>query len=145
MFYGCTSLQKAPDLKAETLVYYCYMYMFYDCTKLSYLKCLAKDCANYSVTFMLYNAGTDESVTTRTLERDPDTYWYVTANNYINVLYVPTGWTITPPYEAISAPKATPVQVKVAPALNRSARHQVEMPVSNKTSMKPEMPAMFKK
>ena len=74
MFSGCESLEKAPDLNAETLVDYCYQYMFYNCTKLSYVKCLAKTCANYSVTWMLYNAGTDESVTTRTLERDPDTY-----------------------------------------------------------------------
>ena len=146
MFYLCSSLQKAPDLKAETLADRCYESMFEECTKLSYVKCLAKSCSNYcSVTWMLYNAGTDESVTTRTLERDPDTYWYITASNYSNVLYVPIGWTITPPYEAISAPKATPSQVKEVPVLNRSARHQVEMPVSNKTSMKPEMPAMFKK
>lgn len=146
MFYLCSSLQKAPDLKAETLADRCYESMFEECTKLSYVKCLAKSCSNYcSVTWMLYNAGTDESVTTRTLERDPDTYWYITASNYSNVLYVPIGWTITPPYEAISAPKATPSQVKEVPVLNRSARQKIEMPVSNKTSMKPEMPAMFKK
>ena len=138
MFFGCTSLQKAPDLKAETLVAYCYQQMFRECTKLNYVKCLAKNCANYSVTWMLYNAGTDESVTTRTLERDPDTYWYVlpAENYYSNALYVHEGWTITPPIAALSAPAAAPSKVAMAaPVLKQPVKHEIEKPAL------PEMPA----
>ena len=138
MFFGCTSLQKAPDLKAETLVDYCYQQMFRECTKLNYVKCLAKNCTNYSVTWMLYHAGTDESVTTRTLERDPDTYWFVlpAENYYSNALYVHEGWTITPPIAALSAPAAAPAQVaKAAPVLKQPVKHEIEKPAL------PEMPA----
>ena len=35
MFYGCTSLQKAPKLPAKTLVNGCYTYMFQGCTSLN--------------------------------------------------------------------------------------------------------------
>ena len=118
MFYGCTSLTKAPELRATELKDYCYYYMFCNCTKLSYLKCLAKNAIGYSVTYMLDNAGTDKSVKTRTLERNPDTYWYVVSGDWINTLYVPLGWTVTPPYEEASAParrasasvEATPIK-----------------------------------
>lgn len=34
MFYGCTSLQTAPDLPAMTLSKYCYRHMFEGCTNL---------------------------------------------------------------------------------------------------------------
>ena len=34
MFYGCTSLVKAPELPATTLTIGCYQYMFYGCTML---------------------------------------------------------------------------------------------------------------
>lgn len=44
MFYGCTSLQRAPKiLPAPTLVDYCYAFMFYNCSYLSRIKCLATD------------------------------------------------------------------------------------------------------
>ena len=71
MFYGCTSLTSAPELKATTLKTDCYNGMFSDCTKLSTVTMLApsdqilktsKCCYNW-----LYNAGTDETVTSRTL------------------------------------------------------------------------------
>ena len=35
MFYGCTSLTKAPELPARTLANYCYSYMFGGCTSLT--------------------------------------------------------------------------------------------------------------
>ena len=35
MFYGCTSLTKAPELPATTLANYCYYHMFYGCTSLT--------------------------------------------------------------------------------------------------------------
>ena len=71
MFYGCTSLTSAPELKATTLAPNCYNGMFSGCTKLSTVTMLApsdkilkpsKCCYNW-----LYNAGTDETVTSRTL------------------------------------------------------------------------------
>jgi hypothetical protein len=34
MFYGCTSLTKAPDLPATTLAFKCYRTMFSDCAGL---------------------------------------------------------------------------------------------------------------
>lgn len=44
MFYGCTSLQRAPKvLPATTLTNYCYAFMFYNCSHLSRIKCLAID------------------------------------------------------------------------------------------------------
>ena len=72
MFYGCTSLTSAPELKATTLADYCYFWMFRGCTKLSTVTMLAPgdkiseatDCC-YD---WLYNAGTDETVSSRTLK-----------------------------------------------------------------------------
>ena len=72
MFRGCTSLTSAPKLTATELTYYCYSNMFYNCTKLSTVTMLAPSdqiskatscCDNW-----LYNAGTDKTVTSRTLK-----------------------------------------------------------------------------
>ena len=41
MFYKCTSLTTAPDLPARTLASSSYENMFYGCTSLNYVKCLA--------------------------------------------------------------------------------------------------------
>lgn len=108
-FYNCTSLTEAPVLPATDLKQSCYAYMFYSCAKLSYLKCLAKNTEYRSVYAMLWDAGTDESVTTRTLERDPDTFWWIIPVGYVSSysLYVNENWSVNPPYEAASAPKAT--------------------------------------
>lgn len=43
MFYGCTSLTKAPVLPATSLATRCYIEMFNGCTSLTYVKCLATD------------------------------------------------------------------------------------------------------
>ena len=72
MFRGCTSLTSAPELKATTLAISCYSIMFYGCTKLSTVTMLApsdqiskaSDCCYY----WLYNAGTSETVSSRTLK-----------------------------------------------------------------------------
>ena len=40
MFYGCKNMKTAPELLAITLNSYSYYYLFYDCTKLNYVKCL---------------------------------------------------------------------------------------------------------
>ena len=92
MFYGCTSLTSAPELKATTLKTDCYNGMFSGCTKLSTVTMLApsdqilktsKCCYNW-----LYNAGTDETVTSRTL--------IVTDEAAYNALeskaYLPANW-----------------------------------------------------
>ena len=71
MFEGCTSLTSAPELKATTLAPECYYGMFSGCTKLSTVTMLAPSdqitytyqcCDNW-----LYNAGTDGTVSSRTL------------------------------------------------------------------------------
>ena len=40
MFKGCTSLVNAPELPATTLVVDCYVYMFYGCSNLNYIKAM---------------------------------------------------------------------------------------------------------
>ena len=42
MFYGCSSLEYAPDLPAVSLSSGCYQRMFYGCSKLSHIKMLGK-------------------------------------------------------------------------------------------------------
>lgn len=72
MFSGCTSLTSAPVLSATELAGSCYFDMFSGCTKLSTVTMLAPSdqitntsfcCANW-----LENAGTDKSVSSRTLK-----------------------------------------------------------------------------
>ena len=93
MFYGCTSLTSAPELKATTLAPYCYNGMFSGCTKLSTVTMLApsdkilkpsKCCYNW-----LYNAGTDETVTSRTLIVTDEAAYNALANNPD---YLPDNW-----------------------------------------------------
>ena len=95
MFEGCTSLTSAPELKATTLANKCYSYMFNDCTNLTSapeLKAtklvpncyygMFSGCTKLSTVTMLtpsdqityhccdnwlYNAGTDGTVSSRTL------------------------------------------------------------------------------
>ena len=43
MFAYCTSLTTAPELNATTLANWCYLEMFYACSQLNYIKCLATD------------------------------------------------------------------------------------------------------
>ena len=99
MFGGCTALTEAPELKAATLAYGCYCAMFMDCSKLSKVTCLATTNAVDALGFWLSGAGTDASVTKRTLVRaEANTNW---TNNDgwdwpSTNWYVPTGWTIDP-------------------------------------------------
>ena len=48
MFYGCTSLTKAPALPATTLAQYCYYCMFYGCTSLKKAPALPATTLDYS-------------------------------------------------------------------------------------------------
>ena len=93
MFYGCTSLTSAPELKATTLKTDCYNGMFSGCTKLSTVTMLApsdkilktsKCCYNW-----LYNAGTDETVTSRTLIVTDEAAYNALVNNED---YLPDIW-----------------------------------------------------
>ena len=92
MFSGCTSLEKAPELKATTLAYQCYESMFNGCTKLSSVTMLAPSdqiskatdcCYNW-----LYNAGTDKTVSSRTLKvTDEAAYTALEGKKYL-----PANW-----------------------------------------------------
>jgi hypothetical protein len=100
MFGGCTALTEAPELKAETLADNCYNSMFSGCSKLNKVVCLATTNATDALGNWLNGAGTDASVTKRTLVRaesnkkwiNNDDWTWGTAN-----WYVPTSWTIEPP------------------------------------------------
>ena len=50
MFYGCSSLEKAPDLIATKLEGNCYEHMFMNCKSLNYVKCLATDLGDETCT-----------------------------------------------------------------------------------------------
>ena len=99
MFGGCSALTEAPELKAATLAYGCYCAMFLNCSKLNKVTCLATTNATDALGYWLLGAGTDTSVTTRTLVRaEANTNW---TNNDgwdwpSTNWYVPTGWTIDP-------------------------------------------------
>lgn len=99
MFGGCSALTEAPELKAATLVDHCYCAMFMNCSKLNKVTCLATTNAPDALGIWLAGAGTDTSVTTRTLVRaEANTNW--TNNDSWDWpstnWYVPTGWTIDP-------------------------------------------------
>ena len=54
MFQGCTSLTKAPELPATTLVYNCYFIMFMNCTSLNYIKMLATHIPSSCMEYWVY-------------------------------------------------------------------------------------------
>ena len=95
MFIGCTSLTSAPELPATTLAEGCYSSMFADCTKLSTVTMLAPSVQIRSwtncVVYWLDNAGTDETITSRTLIVT-DEAAYTTLKN--NTDYLPAKWQI---------------------------------------------------
>ena len=92
MFWGCTSLKTAPKLPATTLAIQCYNMIFKGCTKLSSVKMSAPSdqiekvstcCKNW-----LDGAGTDQSVTSRTLiVKDKDAY-----DALVKKSYLPANW-----------------------------------------------------
>ena len=94
MFKGCTSLTAAPKLKATTLAYYCYYDMFSGCTKLSTVTMLAPGDKISEATDCcfdwLYNAGTDETVSSRTLIVTDEAAYTALKSKY----YLPTKWKI---------------------------------------------------
>ena len=92
MFSNCTSLKSAPTLSATTLAKGCYRGMFYGCTILTSVTMLApkdqitskEDCC-YD---WLEDAGTDESVTSRTLNvKNQAAYNALKDNSYLPADY----------------------------------------------------------
>ena len=93
MFAKCTSLTSAPKLPATKLEDLCYLDMFFGCSKLSSVTMLAPKSEitskSYCVANWLYNAGTDPSVTSRTLKvQDKGAYEALKANTD----YLPAIW-----------------------------------------------------
>ena len=93
MFGDCKSLTSAPELKATTLAENCYNLMFYGCTKLSTVTMLA---LNYHIrnakeccNNWLQDAGTDKNVSSRTLKIQDATAYDALANN---PAYLPDNW-----------------------------------------------------
>ena len=76
MFQGCSSLTESPILFAETLHQGCYESMFENCTRLCRVHCLSTDNTADDCTLnWLHNAGTDNSVTSRTFIGPASTVW----------------------------------------------------------------------
>ena len=93
MFCYCTSLTSAPVLPATKLADECYKGMFYGCTKLSTVTMLALDSEFTSKLDCVYDwlddAGTDASVTSRTLKvQDAAAYNALISNTF----YLPAIW-----------------------------------------------------
>lgn len=92
MFSGCTNLKLAPALRVETLETACYTLMFDGCTNLSSVTMLAPSDqikkAFGCCTDWLQDAGTDQSVTSRTLiVKDKDAY-----DALVEKSYLPAKW-----------------------------------------------------
>ena len=95
MFCNCTSLTSAPVLPATKLADECYNGMFYGCTKLSTVTMLALGSEITSKLDCVYDwlddAGTDPSVTTRTLKvQDAAAYNALISNTF----RLPDNWKI---------------------------------------------------
>jgi len=85
MLFGCTALETAPALPATSLADLCYCDMFNGCSKLSSVTMLATDVSANCFTNWLKNAGTDESVTSRTV--------YIAKGMGSKEFNIPTSWT----------------------------------------------------
>jgi hypothetical protein len=89
MFMDCTSLTTAPELPAQLLASNCYDYMFFGCSSLNYIKCLAVNAnpsgPSYSrvtyVSYWLLNVA-DEG----TFIKSANSLWPEDA--------IPNGWTV---------------------------------------------------
>lgn len=84
MFEDCINLEKAPALPSATLEPYAYEYMFANCSKLVYVKCLA---TNMSATNCTSNwLGSVSS--TGTFVKHPNATWPTGEDG------IPAGWTV---------------------------------------------------
>ena len=97
MFTRCKNLTGTVELPAEQLPERCYSFMFSGCAKLNSVKCMATTMTgDFALGSWLENAGTDESVGTRTLTHAAGTSWTV-SDEYARGTtdwFVPTGWTL---------------------------------------------------
>ena len=85
MFFGCTSLTKAPDLPATTLAADCYNYMFSGCSKLNYVKALFTDNTASGCTTNWLNGVASSG----TFVKNAAATW-----NVVGASGVPEGWTV---------------------------------------------------
>lgn len=86
MFRGCTSLVQAPDLLLATLNrQYCYYQMFYGCSSLNYIKCLATTISGTGATSNWVNG----VAASGTFVKDSNMSSWSTGNSGI-----PSGWTV---------------------------------------------------
>ena len=92
MFYGCTSLTSTPELKATTLATNCYYRMFNKCKLLTSVTMLAPSDQILKYTYCcnrwLYEAGTDGTVSSRTLIVTDEAAY----NALVNKGYLPENW-----------------------------------------------------
>ena len=86
MFSNCTALTASPMLPAETLVTSCYKQMFYGCSKLATVTCLATSGIGSNNNYWLQGAGS-QAEGTRIVYTVSTTDW-PTGNNGI-----PSNWT----------------------------------------------------
>ena len=111
MFMGCTALTTAPVLPATQLIENCYYQMFINCSKLATVTCLATSGinTNSSTDNWLRNAGTDQSVTTKTFNAASPVNWPTNS-----VSGIPSGWTlVTPAHTPLTMEALTDGTVKV--------------------------------
>lgn len=97
MFTNCSNLASAIELPAEQLPERCYNSMFFKCFKLSSVKCLATTMTgDFALMSWLKYAGTDESVSTRTLTHASETPWVNSDENQATMTdwFAPTDWTL---------------------------------------------------
>lgn len=97
MFSHCGNLTSAIELPAEELPERCYSSMFFKCFKLSSVKCLATTMTgDFALMSWLKYAGTDESVSTRTLTHAPETPWVNSDEDQATTddWFTPTDWTL---------------------------------------------------
>ena len=73
MFKGCTSLKKAPELRAKKFMERCYQSMFENCTNLESVTMLTTEYASNPLAGWLKNAGTNAKK--RTLKVDSKDFY----------------------------------------------------------------------
>lgn len=84
MFYGCSRLVTAPVLPATTLTPLCYYEMFYGCVNLNYIKCLATNITDTSLTTWVTNVASTGTF----VKASSMTSWPTGTSG------IPTGWTV---------------------------------------------------
>ena len=93
MFYGCSALTQAPELKVTTLADCCYGEMFSGCSNLSSVTMLATNIeADMCLTDWLTNAGTNVEWPGPTLTLDNEDVRNEMCNMPAEFNYLPDNW-----------------------------------------------------